>query len=123
MKIEGIKKVALTMEGGESPEELTLWPKPLSLEFIYGIGTSGLTPFELLLSNKEAGDVMSLRMKRDEAAGYFMHLWHTLSGIPEDIGDVYFRLKITDVSDAGQNEVIKAMAEMTACGDSCCGGH
>ena len=41
----------------------------------------------------------------------------------ENIEEVYFRIKVADVSKAGQKEVIKAIAEMTACCDSCCGGH
>ncbi|MFC1884388.1 hypothetical protein ACFL2O_06445 [Thermodesulfobacteriota bacterium] len=123
MKIEGIKKIAIAVEGGGSPDEMTLWPEALSLEFIYGIGTSGLSPFEIFLSDREAGEILSFRIKRDELVDYFMRLRHSLPGIPDNMGDVYFRIKVSHVSEAEQKEVIKAMAEMTACGDTCCGGH
>ena len=123
MKIEGIKKVALAVDGGGSPDEMNPGAGALSQEFIYGIGTSGLTPFEVLLSDKEPGDELSFRLKRDEVADFFMHLWHGFQKIPEGIGEVYFRIRVVNVSEAGQKEVIKAMAEMTACGDTCCGGH
>ena len=123
MKIEGIKKISMSIRWGDHKEKSNMLSETASLEFIYGIGISGLSPFEALLSGKTAGDELSFQVKRNDLAEYFMYLTDCFYDIPCEAKEIYFRLKIIDVSEAGQKEVIKAMAEMAACGDYCCGGH
>lgn len=123
MKIEGIKKVALSVQWGESPDELKNLSETLSMEFIYGIGLVGLSPFEASLSGKESGDELSLRIQNEALADYFVNLAPSLQGIPAELEDIYLHVKVINVSEAEEKEVIRAMAEMASCGDHCCGGH
>ena len=48
-KIGALKKVTLSLEAGRSPEAMDLTSQPLPFEFIFGLGTAGLTPFEVEL--------------------------------------------------------------------------
>jgi hypothetical protein len=123
MKIEGIKKVTLSIKWGGSMDELDNLTEAFSLEFIYGIGAAGLSPFEVSLSGKESGCTFSFKLRTVGFADYFKHLLQSFHAIPKDMEEIYFSMNILDVSESGPKEVIKAMAEMAACGDHCCGGH
>ena len=123
MKIEGIKKVALSLQWGASQDELKDLSGTLSMEFIYGIGLVGLSPFEASLSGKEPGEELSIRIQNEALADYFVHLAPGLQGIPAELEDIYLLVKVISVSEAGEKEVIRAMAEMASCGEHCCGGH
>ena len=119
-KIEHLKKITLSVEAGTAPDSMDLTPQSSQFEFIYGLGTSGLTPFEIQLADKTVGEEIQLHMSREEIPLVFQHLVHFSLNLPEDADSFYLKLKIKSVLQADQREVIKALAEMASCGDNCC---
>jgi hypothetical protein len=109
--IEQLKKVGLMME----------WAGRQSLfEFIYGTGPGGLSPFEFELAGKRVGDKLELRLARKDVAGFFEHLLPP--PVLEDVPEVFsLMVHVVKVGRADEREVIKAMAEASACGSRCCG--
>ena len=122
-KIGPLKKVALSMEAGTSPEFMDLTPQPSMFEFIYGLGAKGLTPIEFHLADKTVGDEVRLQVDGKQIPQVFQHLIPPPIKIPEDADDLYLRFRVTEIIPAGRREVIKALAEITGCGDDCCGTH
>ena len=120
-KIEVLKKIILSVEAGTAPDSMDLTPQPSQFEFIYGLGTSGLTPFEIQLADKTVGQEVQLHMSRDDIPQVFQHLVFFPLNLPEHADSFYLKLKIKSVLQADQREVIKALAEIANCEDHCCG--
>ena len=120
-KIDNLKKITLSVEAGTAPDSMDLTPQSSQFEFIYGLGISGLTPFEIHLADKTVGEEVRLHINREEIQQVFQHLILFPLNLPEHLGDFYLKLKIIKVSRAEQREVIKALAEIANCEDYCCG--
>ena len=94
-------------------------------EFIYGVGPSGITPFEKALFGKGVGN----RIKFDVAPSAFRetvgHLELPLREQSGIMAPVSLHVTITDVVRAHDRDVIIAMAAGGSCSDcGCgCGGH
>jgi hypothetical protein len=106
-----LKKVALVMEwdGQQTP-----------YEFIFGIGTGGLCPFEFDLAGKGVGHESEYHLRRAELSGVFQHLTPPvfLCAIPDAFT---LKVRVVKIVPADQREVVKAMAEASSCGSHCCG--
>ena len=120
-KIEVLKKITLSVEAGTAPDATHLTPQSSQFEFIYGLGISGLTPFEIQLADKTVGEEIHLHISREEIPQVFQHLLLFPLNLPEHLDAIYLKLKITKVIQADQREVIKALAEIANCEDVCCG--
>jgi hypothetical protein len=120
-KIEVLKKIALSVEAGTTSGLMDLTPQSLEFEFIYGLGTSGLTPFEILLADKTVGEEIQLHLRREEIPQVFQHLPFFPLNLSEGADSFYFRFIVKGVLQADQREVIKALAEIANCEDHCCG--
>ena len=120
-KIEHFRKVTLSLEAGAAKASMDLTPKPLHFEFIYGLGTEGLTPFEKELAHRGEGEVLILSIKREDFNETFKHLALPAMKIPEHLNLFYLKIRVDRVIPADQREVIGAMAEIVKCGDHCCG--
>jgi hypothetical protein len=120
-KIEVLKKITLSVEAGTAPDATDLTLKSSQFEFIYGLGISGLTPFEIQLADKTVGEEIHLHISREEIPQVFQHLLLFPLNLPEHLDAIYLKLKITKVIQADQREVIKALAEIANCEDHCCG--
>lgn len=120
-KIDPLKKITLSIEAGTTPDSMDLTSKSYEFEFIYGLGISGLTPFEMQLADKTVGEEIHLHITREGISQVFQHLILLPVTLPEHLDSFYLRLKITKVIPADQREVIKALAEMASCEDHCCG--
>ena len=116
-----LKKIRLLLEAGTGPDKLDLSLEPIPFEFILGVGSQGLSPFEFQLADKKEGDGLSLHIRVEELSDLFQHLLIPSLAIPESISEIYLNVKIVKVSQADPKEVIKAMAEAAGCGDHCCG--
>ena len=105
------KKITLDMAWGEGSAPF---------DFIFGVGTGGLSPFELHLAGKEPGYEHEFHLKRKELQCFFQHLLPPLflHEVPESFT---LKVRVVHVSEADQREVIKAMAEASSCGSHCCG--
>ena len=120
-KIGPPKKVTLSIEAGTTPESMDLTPQPSLFEFIYGLGTKGLTPIEFHLADKTIGDEVRLQIDGNQIPQVFQHLIPPSIKIPEDVDVLYLRFRVTEIIQAEQREVIKALAEIADCADDCCG--
>lgn len=120
-KIDLLKKITLSVEAGTASDTMDLTPESSQFEFIYGLGTSGLTPFEIQLADKTVGEEIRLHLNRQEIPQVFQHLIPFPLNLPEHLDGFYLKLKIMKVIPAEQREVIKALAEIANCEDHCCG--
>ena len=97
------------------------------MEFIFGLGTEGLTSFERLLHGKTAGDEIEFNVYKERLRTIFGHLCVDLSGVEDcQAESLAVRASVLQVTPASNREVVKAMAAQTSCGDGCdcgCGGH
>jgi hypothetical protein len=116
-----LKKISLLLEAGTGPDKLDLSLEPIPFEFILGVGSQGLSPFEFQLADKKEGDGLSMNIRVEELSDLFQHLLIPSLAIPESISEIYLNVKIVKVSQADPKEVIKAMAEVAGCQDHCCG--
>jgi hypothetical protein len=63
-KIDLLKKITLSLEAGTTPDSVDLTPQSSLFEFIYGLGISGLTPFEIQLADKRVGEEIRLHLPK-----------------------------------------------------------
>lgn len=119
-KVGNLKKVAILLEAGTRPGVMDLTREPIPYEFVYGVGTHGLSPFEFALAEKGEGEERVIPVRTGEMTNFFGHHLIPLE-IPEGVGAFYLRTLIVEISAADPREIIKAMAEAAACGSGCCG--
>lgn len=126
--IQHFKKIGLTIQAGSGPGKYNLTPSPMAFEFLYGIGSDGLTPFEVMLGGKAEGDTLTLAVSADDAPQFFGHFLLPLRqglGLHLLPAEIRLDLKVTAVSDAENREVVQALARAAGhggCGGSCgCG--
>ncbi len=120
-EVSPLKKISLLLEAGTEPDKTDLTVEPIPCEFVFGVGSQGLSPLESELANRKEGDGLSTPVRGEELSALFQHLLIPPLAIPEGIGTFYLKVKIVKVSEANPKEVIRAMAEAAACGDHCCG--
>jgi hypothetical protein len=120
-KVDALRKITLSIEAGTAPDAKDLTPKSSQFEFIFGLGISGLTPFEVQLADKKVGEQIHLHISREEIPQIFQHLTLFPLKLPEHADSFYLRLKIKKVVQADQKEVVKALAAIANCEDYCCG--
>lgn len=126
--IKPMKKVTLSLmkigESGQSqPDALSV-----NFQFIYGVASDGLCPFELALSDKCAGDNLIVTVPAAEVHEYFGYLHFPLCQVldlqiaPQALN---FRAEVTAVTKADNREVVQSLAKALShggCGGSCgCG--
>jgi hypothetical protein len=126
--IQPLKKVTLSLMAGSKPEKYNLTGSPVALEFIYGVASDGLCPFESTLHDKHEGDTLILNVPAADAHEFFGHIFQSMRQalglliIPETIR---LQIEVTAVVDADNREVVQSLAKALAhgsCGGSCgCG--
>jgi hypothetical protein len=125
-KIENLKKIKLSLQAGTSQDTMNLTPKYPELEFIFGLGLGGMTPFEYELVDKVEGQSVLIQLKRKSLRSFFEHLHPPLMDLFDVRNNIYLKVKIDAVTPAVNREIIKAMADMAAHGgagcDCGCGG-
>jgi hypothetical protein len=119
--VELFKKITLILEAGMQAEAMDFTREPVSYNFIYGIGNKGLSPFEFALADKKAGDILNLHLRAEEMPSFFQHLVIPQLALPDGTSAFYLKVRVVEVSEPDQREIIKAMADAVECGDSCCG--
>jgi FKBP-type peptidyl-prolyl cis-trans isomerase 2 len=120
--IENLMKVTLTIQA-TNPSVADDRSTPYV--FIYGVGPSGITPFEKALHGKAVGDRIRFEVTPSTLCETFGHLelpFNKPSGI---MAPVSIEVAVVDVIRAQDREVVKAMAAGGSCSDcGCgCGGH
>ena len=120
--IDNLMKVSLTVDirDAEAGNQL-----PVTFEFIYGVGTAGITPFEKQLFGKTVGDQVHYEIAPIEFAQTMGHLALPLFEQTGIKSSQHLAVVVTHVVRAEDREVVKAMAGSGSCSDcGCgCGGH
>ena len=119
-KVENLKKITLTIQAGTSQDIMNLIPKYPEIEFIFGLGSQGMTPFEYKLVNKVEGDRVEFLLKKNDCFRFFGHLTPLMVNLVDNCDDVYLKATVEGTTPAKNREIIKAMAEMTAHGGAGC---
>lgn len=115
-----LKKVSLVFTVGTESELKDLLAVPETLEFIFGIGTQGLTQLECVLDGKQSGDQGMIEINKDAMDDIFGHIIPCTNSFPVNAGHLFMHYSIIDITDASSQEIIKSMAK--AGGDGCGGG-
>jgi len=121
-----LKKVSLSFTAGTAPELTDLISAPQSLEFIFGIGTQGLTEFECLLDGKKSNDKGLIEVNTKDPAEFFGHTIACAQVLPIHSDHFFLQYTITGISDASPKDVVKSLAAAGGCGADCdcgCGSH
>jgi len=120
--VEHLKKITLSLEAGTSPENMRLGSGSSEVEFIFGLGPAGMSPFEYELIDKVEGDEILIHLKRENIPVFFEHLHLPLGNLFKDRNEIFVNVKIQKIDPADNREVVKAIADMTAHGHGCdCG--
>jgi hypothetical protein len=121
--VDHLKKISL---------ELQFESRTAGHQFVFGVASEGLCPFEQELLHRLAGERLRLSIPGDRAAETFAHLYRPirlalqLTDLPNVLD---LSVSITSVSDPEPREVIRAMAQATeenGCHGDCgcgCSGH
>ena len=119
-KVENLKKITLSIQAGTSQSTMDLTPKYPEIEFIFGLGPEGMTPFEYELSDRTEGESILLHLKKEDCHSFFEHLNPPLMDLFNDRDDVYLKVNINAVTWAENRKIVKAMADMAAHGGAGC---
>ncbi len=119
-KVENLKKITLSYQAGTSRDTMDLTPKHPEFKFIFGLAPEGMTAFEYELVEKVEGDNVLLHLKKDDLNRFFAHLNPPIWDLFDGRDEIYLNVKILEISAAENNEIVKAMADMTAHGGGGC---
>ena len=119
-KVENLKKITLSIQAGTSQYTMDLTPKYPKVEFIFGLGLEGMTPFEYELSDKTEGESVLLHLRKEDFYSFFEHLNPPLTDLFDGKADVYLKVNINAVTTAENREIVKAMAAMAGHGGVGC---
>mgnify|MGYP001813478482 FL=1 len=119
-KVENLKKITLSIQAGMSQNTMNLTPKYPQVEFIFGLGLEGMTPFEYELADRTEGQSILLHLKKEDIYSFFEHLNPPLMDLFDGRDDVYLKVNIDVVTPAENREIVKAMADLAAHGGAGC---
>ncbi len=106
----------MTLQAGATETALDI-PLPCpEIDFVFGIGSGGLTPFECLLADRRETESISGRVAGPEAGLFFGHVAPALGRLFETREAVYFNARILGIETPPPRDVIKAMADVAAHG-------
>ncbi|MCP3952144.1 MAG: hypothetical protein GY697_08005 [Desulfobacterales bacterium] len=122
LKIDNLLKVAAVLEAGTSREQIGTNTEPQKIDFIFGVASCGITPFEKLLYQKSAGDEVTTTVNLQNADEFFGPLTAGILSWQPDRGELFLKVGIHSVSKPQDSEVVKALASGGGCGGDCdCG--
>ncbi len=122
-----LQKVRLALTVGGDRADVAAHPDQgvIALEFVLGVATGGLVPFEQDLVRHGIGDRFFVRITRERLPAYFCHLLPRGLEVPDSGRPFYLGVEVVAGEPAPPREVIRALAAIANCGDggSCCGHH
>lgn len=124
--VELLKKVTLKVTPLSASDGAGVAGSARDVEFIFGVGPQGLSPFEYELAGRQPGDTVHISVLPGKAGEIFCHMQPWFCGMAAHQDGLHLGVTIVDVSDAEHREVVRALANSAACGSDCgcgCGGH
>ena len=121
-KVDNLKKVTLHLQAGTAANDMNLSLSVPEFEFIFGIGPSGMSPFEYQLVNKAAGEELSMPLPKEQAHQIFEHLDVPVMHLFVKLDLLYLNIQILKIEQPDSREVVKALAEIASHDHGCdCG--
>jgi hypothetical protein len=121
-KVGNLTKVTLRLEAGTTADHMDLTAADLEYEFIFGIGSGGMCPFEYELVNKATGEDLAIQVKREASGTLFEHLHPPVMDLFEEHDTVHLKIKILKIEQPENVEIIKALSELASHHHGCdCG--
>lgn len=128
--VDMLKKISLTYTAGTGTDTRDLVRTPKKLEFVFGVGSEGLTGFEYALAGKVAGEEGQVEVGPGMFAEFFGHLLAAHDVFPAagiQPGRFFLHYEINGISDTTPREIVKSMAvAVGGCEGGCgcgCGSH
>ncbi len=119
--VSPLKKVILKLAVSSDTPAGEALSSQVDFTFVFGIGTQGLSAFEIELMGKHPGDRMQLQVDSAQMDGYFEHLHRPLLEALDTEPPFDLDLTVRDVSPASERELIKALAQKEGDGGCGCG--
>ena len=120
-----VKKISLAVQAGDSPGCYNYTKEPAALEFIFGIESAGLTPFELAIDSLAPGESTTLTVAGNELESFFSGLFIPFckaAGIRLLPASLTVEVEVIDCCKATPREIVAAMAQSVGHGGGCSGG-
>ncbi len=95
----------------------------VAYDFVFGIGTEGLSPLEMELEGKRPEEEVQVEVPPEGPGALFGHLPPPPALTQTPPGADRLRVTVEQVRRAEEREVVRAMSEAAACGSDCCGHH
>ena len=118
-----LKKITLDIwqESPDKQEHASLTPHRVT--FIFGIGAHGLSAMETVLADKHVGDEVAISMDSIQFQDMFGHLACMFGKLVEaGSPGCTLNVKVIEIEQPSDREIVKAMAGGTSCGGGCdCG--
>ena len=117
-----LRKVLLRMEPIGEDGSLIGKGGSTSFEFVFGIGSQGLSSLERALEGSKEGEERHISVPAEGVADLFGHLTPPPIQLHGEEGPAQqIRVVVERAEPAGDREVIQAMSGAAECGSDCCG--
>jgi len=118
--VENLKKVTIAIRATGLQDSMDRPPDPVEFNFIFGLAPDGMTPFEYELAEKHEGESIQLHLEKNSLSKFFGHLNPPIGNLSQGCRELNLKVNILEIATAGNREIVKAMAEMTAHGGGGC---
>ena len=127
---KNLQRLTFKVWANPTEDSIGLGSESHDLSFIYGIGTDGLSDFEVAIDGLGLHEVAILEIDAAKMSSYFGWLYHNLEAnvpLPAVEGIVNLKIELQAVSSPEPREIVTAIAELQnhgGCGSDCgCGCH
>lgn len=121
--IAPLTKVTLTLRAAPVTGPVSACREPVDFTFIYGIGTEGLTDFEMALTGLNSKDALTLAVHKIDAQAQFEHLLKPLTETLQTQPPFKISITVKSVTPATNRELVTALTQkVNNTGDDCGGG-
>lgn len=127
-----LKELTFNVWIGKSQETLDSYFGPIEWSFIFGIGSSGMSDFEVAIDELGLGEVFELNIEKSKLNPYFGGIFGGLGArlvMPETEGLISLKFELKEVVTPEPKEIVTAIAALQksggcGCGSDCgCGSH
>ena len=127
-----LKELTFNVWSGKGQETLDSHFGPIEWSFIFGIGSSGMSDFEIAIDELGMGEVFELNIEKSRLNSYFGRIFGGLGTrlvMPETEGLISLKFELKAVATPEPKAIVTAIAALQksggcGCGSDCgCGSH
>ena len=119
-----LKELTFNVWSGKSQKTLDSYFGPVEWSFIFGIGSSGMSDFEIAIDELELGEVFELNIEKSKLNSYFGGIFGGLGArlvMPETEGLISLKFELKEVVTPEPKEIVTAIAALQKSGGCGCG--